>query len=277
MSLICCNIRMTETQSGARVRHRSGHHQSESWGQRQRNSGGRTRRIPDIDTTGTFQGGIVLTAGTRNTAGMQSPGRDCGPPESDHDPGGPVPTSPCRIRSHQLRRTDTNPLERTGDSPMHSQDRMDTRGDMTGNRRHDTGCMGILVGSPRFDDAASKCPILSRTDSPTSPLAAGGQRTEISRIPGHFRVGLNSVERLDCSTSDGHTTQTRQLSDERSKMPCTFNRLSGIALKEILPHIQENGEIGLRDLQAFTQLLEAAFGDPDRVATAERAMRDTKQ
>jgi len=35
--------------------------------------------------------------------------------------------------------------------------------------------------------------------------------------------------------------------------------------------------IGLEDLPAFIQLLEAAFGDPDRVATAERKMREIKQ
>jgi hypothetical protein len=32
--------------------------------------------------------------------------------------------------------------------------------------------------------------------------------------------------------------------------------------------------IGLEDLPAFIQLLEAAFRDPDRVATNERKMRE---
>jgi hypothetical protein len=43
-----------------------------------------------------------------------------------------------------------------------------------------------------------------------------------------------------------------------------------------LPHIREDGTIGLDDLPAFIQLLEAAFGDPDGVATAERKMREIK-
>jgi hypothetical protein len=51
--------------------------------------------------------------------------------------------------------------------------------------------------------------------------------------------------------------------DEQAKMRYAFNRLSGLALKQILPHVQDNGEIGLGDLPAFIQLLEAAFGDPD--------------
>jgi len=65
--------------------------------------------------------------------------------------------------------------------------------------------------------------------------------------------------------------------DEQSKMRFAFNRLRGLALGQILPHVREDRTIELEDLPAFIQLLEAAFGDPDRVATAERKMRDIKQ
>jgi hypothetical protein len=51
--------------------------------------------------------------------------------------------------------------------------------------------------------------------------------------------------------------------NEQSKMRYAFNRLSGLVLRKILPHVRENGEINLGDLAAFIQLLEAAFGDPD--------------
>jgi len=66
-------------------------------------------------------------------------------------------------------------------------------------------------------------------------------------------------------------------SDEQSKMWYAFNRLRGVALGQILPHVQNDRMIGLDDLPAFIQLLEAAFGDPDRVATAERKMREIQQ
>jgi len=56
-----------------------------------------------------------------------------------------------------------------------------------------------------------------------------------------------------------------------------FNRLSGLALRQILPHIRENGEIDLGDLTGFIQLLEAACGDPDRTATTERNLREIRQ
>jgi hypothetical protein len=62
--------------------------------------------------------------------------------------------------------------------------------------------------------------------------------------------------------------------DEQSKMRYAFNRLRGIALGQILPHVREDGMIGLEDLPAVIQFLEAAFGDPDLVATAERKMRE---
>jgi len=51
--------------------------------------------------------------------------------------------------------------------------------------------------------------------------------------------------------------------DEQSKMRYAFNRLRGVALGQILPHVQEDRTIGLEDLPAFIQLREAAFGDPD--------------
>jgi len=44
-----------------------------------------------------------------------------------------------------------------------------------------------------------------------------------------------------------------------------------------LPHVQEDGTIGLEDQLAVIQLLEAAFGDPDRVATAEQKMQEIAQ
>jgi len=56
-----------------------------------------------------------------------------------------------------------------------------------------------------------------------------------------------------------------------------FNRLRGVALGQILPHVSEDGTIGLEDLPPFIELLEAALGDPDWVVTAKREMRIIKQ
>jgi len=89
----------------------------------------------------------------------------------------------------------------------------------------------------------------------------------------------------DRTPSRGWITQLRMvirhkpasIPDEQSEMRYAFNHLRGVALGQILPHVREDGMIGLEDLPAFIQLLEAAFGDPDQVATAERKMREIKQ
>jgi len=60
--------------------------------------------------------------------------------------------------------------------------------------------------------------------------------------------------------------------DKQSKMQYAFNRLRGIASGQMLPHVREDGAIGVADRPAFIRLLEAAFGGPDRVATAEQTM-----
>jgi hypothetical protein len=44
-----------------------------------------------------------------------------------------------------------------------------------------------------------------------------------------------------------------------------------------LPHVQADGTIRLEYLPAWIHLLEAAFGDPDRVATAEQKLQEIKQ
>jgi len=57
--------------------------------------------------------------------------------------------------------------------------------------------------------------------------------------------------------------------DTQSKISYAFNRLRGIGLGQIVPHVWEDGEIGLENFPAF--------GDPDRVATAKLKKRETKQ
>jgi len=78
--------------------------------------------------------------------------------------------------------------------------------------RYDPGCTAICRGSPLFEDAVGECLDVGRQSGPGCSLGPRRQLPEISRLPGLFRVRSNSVERLDCSTPDGHMTQARQLS-----------------------------------------------------------------
>jgi hypothetical protein len=49
--------------------------------------------------------------------------------------------------------------------------------------------------------------------------------------------------------------------DEQSRIWSTFHHLRGMGLDQILPHVRKDETIGLEDLPASIQLLEAAFGD----------------
>jgi hypothetical protein len=98
---------------------------------------------------------------------------------------------------------------------------------------------------------------------PDSPDFSGADRTQLRGWIAQLRMVIR------------HTPS--RFPDEQAKMRYAFNRLSAVALKQVLPHVRDNGDIGLGDLPAFIHLLEAAFGDPDRVATAERAMKEIKQ
>jgi hypothetical protein len=55
-----------------------------------------------------------------------------------------------------------------------------------------------------------------------------------------------------------------------------FNCLRRVAICQILPHVREDGTIGQENLPAFIQPQEGAVEDPNRVATAERKMREIK-
>ena len=63
---------------------------------------------------------------------------------------------------------------------------------------------------------------------------------------------------------------------EQSRLRYAFSRLEGIALAQVLPHVQDT-HINLANVAAVIQLLEEAFGDPDRVATAFRELAALRQ
>jgi hypothetical protein len=66
-------------------------------------------------------------------------------------------------------------------------------------------------------------------------------------------------------------------SNEQSMKRYPFHYPNGIALAQFLPQVQDNEEVGLEVQPASRQLLEAAFGDPNQVATAGWKMQEIKQ
>ena len=64
--------------------------------------------------------------------------------------------------------------------------------------------------------------------------------------------------------------------DEQSKLRYAFSWLEGPALEQMRHHIRDD-TINLTNFAAFTQALEEAYDDPNRAATAERALANLKQ
>jgi hypothetical protein len=211
MCLVCGDVQLNRTPSGPGIRRGSGHHHGIH---RHRQRQHRTRTVAGgvrTDTGGINAGSTVLPTNPRGADGLRAPETDPRPTATDHRPADEtVPAS--AVRSHRTRTTDTDPEERTRRSLEEASGPRNQRRPATGTGRYDPGRTAIWRGSPRFEDAVRECFDVSSQGGPSCSPGPRGQRPEISRLPGLFRVGSNSVERLDCSTPNGHTTQTRQLS-----------------------------------------------------------------
>jgi len=112
-----------------------------------------------------------------------------------------------------------------------------------------------LTSASRAALAAPQAPEDRGQKLPDSPDFSGSDRTQFRGWIAQLRMVIRF--------------KLASFPDEQSKMQYTFNCLRGVALGPILPHVREDGTIGLEDLPAFIQLLEEAFGDPDRVATTK--------
>jgi len=126
-----------------------------------------------------------------------------------------------------------------------------------------TQLVNALTLAARAALAAPQAPEDRGQKFPSSPDFSGSDRTQLRGWIAQLRMVIR------CKPAS--------FRDEQSKMRYAINRLRGITLGQILPHIREDGTIGLEDLPALIQLLEAAFADPDRVATGERKMPGIKQ
>jgi len=98
---------------------------------------------------------------------------------------------------------------------------------------------------------------------PDSPEFSGADRTQLRGWIAQLRMVIRH--------------KPASFANEQSKMRYIFNHLRGVAIGHILPHVREDGMIGLEDLPAFIQLLKEAFGESDWVATAKRKMREIQQ
>ena len=70
----------------------------------------------------------------------------------------------------------------------------------------------------------------------------------------------------------------KAFSNEQKKLRYAVGCLKGVALAQLMPHCDEiSGEVKLNTLKDLVDLLDVAFGDQDRAATAKRELEKLKQ
>lgn len=63
----------------------------------------------------------------------------------------------------------------------------------------------------------------------------------------------------------------------KSDISYAISRLEGNALSQVLPLVKSATEVNIGSIDTFFQILEAAFGDPDKKGTAQRKIRLLRQ
>jgi hypothetical protein len=113
---------------------------------------------------------------------------------------------------------------------------------------------------------------LANVATSSSPAGRKGQ-TDPEMFTGEDRSKLRSfVARLRLRLID----RPGEFPNERSKRRYAFSRLEGAALEQLI-HLVKDDRMNLGNFEAFVTLLEEAYGDPDCVNTAERALAKLRQ
>jgi hypothetical protein len=113
---------------------------------------------------------------------------------------------------------------------------------------------------------------LANVTTNSSPAGRKGQ-TDPEKFTGEDRSKLRSfvdLRRLRLIDHPG------EFPNEQSKLWYTFSRLEGAALEQLI-HLMKDDCVNLGNFKAFVTSLEEAYGDPDRVNTAEWALAKLRQ
>jgi hypothetical protein len=113
---------------------------------------------------------------------------------------------------------------------------------------------------------------LANVATNSSPAGRKGQ-TDPEKFTGEDRgklrsfVALLRLRLIDCPG---------EFLNEQSKLRYAFSRLEGAALEQLI-HLVKDDRVNLGNFEAFVTSLEEAYGDPDRVNTADRARTKLRQ
>lgn len=174
----------------------------------------RLQRMPG--ETSTMPVGVIMSGpihGTcRNcTIGERSPSPDSRISEGNHRSEGPaVPAS--SLWPHWDGRRDSEPSGWPGRSLVAASDWRILGGIRSRHAQNNVSCKRTWRGGEECTEAINQCPNPGSEGGLGCSAEAWEQRTEIARLPRLFRVGSDSVERLDRLTPDSLLTQEGQFS-----------------------------------------------------------------
>jgi hypothetical protein len=113
---------------------------------------------------------------------------------------------------------------------------------------------------------------LANVATNSSPAGCKGQ-TDPKKFTGEDRSKLRSFVALLCLRL---IDRPGEFPNEQSKLQYAFSRLEGATLEQLI-HLVKDDRVNLGDFKAFVTSLEEAYGDPDHVNTAERALAKLRQ
>lgn len=102
-----------------------------------------------------------------------------------------------------------------------------------------------------------------RSTKHPDPAMFSGERTELEPFVTQLRTKL--------TLNDDH------FDTETKKVFYASSRLEGTAMRQVMPHLKEDGSTDYKTVNELIQTLIVAFGDPDKKATAQRELRALKQ
>ncbi|TKA56069.1 hypothetical protein B0A49_13695 [Cryomyces minteri] len=115
--------------------------------------------------------------------------------------------------------------------------------------------------------------LISAKSEPPPSLSRSVKHPDPEKYSGHKDQLLSFIAqlRIKLLMNEDH------FSTPESKVIYAISRLEGAAMSQVLPRIKAGSKVDLDSVEDLIKLLERAFGDPDRKATAQRELRKLKQ
>lgn len=113
-----------------------------------------------------------------------------------------------------------------------------------------------------LEENGSRSPAIQRSKKIPDPFLYNGEKDKLDKFLADLRFKLLAND--------------DRFPLEQSKLAYAMSRTTGKAKEQVLPYIKE-GAIELENMTAFYELMENAFGDPNRKGTAQYVLQNLRQ